>query len=104
MLKSVLRFFGRPDAAAEPVGDWLLNDWFNAFLDDPSPANFHKLRKLVLNDKAYRASSTAVDDVVMLIEGLRFLAARERLREITPAWLLSPRVHRLAADRDLERL
>lgn len=98
MLKSVLRLFGKPNAKGEMVGDWLLTEWFNAFLDDPSPKNFHKVRKLVLNDKAYRASSTELDDAVMLIESGQRVAAQERLRAMHPGWLLSPRAHQLAAE------
>jgi hypothetical protein len=97
MLRTVLRLFAKPRAQDEPVGDWLLTDRFHAYLADSSPDNYRKLRELVTHDKAYHAASTGLEDVGMLVEYGRFSDARERLRAMTPGWLLSPKAHALAA-------
>lgn len=110
MFKSIFGLFGKTAPADEMVGDWLLDDRFQAFLAEPTPANYLKLRRLVLDDKAYRASSSGFVDVQLLIDHGRLIDARARLRAMNPARLLSPRVHQLAAevahslnDRDDER-
>jgi hypothetical protein len=97
MLKKLFTFFGRSPAPDEVFGDWLLTDRFQAFLDEPGPANYLKVRALVLADKAYRATSSELEDVELLLDYGRFADARERVRQMMPNWLLSPRAHQLAA-------
>jgi hypothetical protein len=86
-----------PSDPPEMVGDWLLNDRFGEFLEEPEPVRYGKLRKLVMADKAYNAGSSALETVEVLLDHGRYAEARRRVRQMMPDWLLSPRAHRLAA-------
>jgi hypothetical protein len=79
------------------VGDWLLNDRFQAFLDEPTLEHYLRLRKMVLEDRAYRAAATGFDDAVFLISQGRSAEAWNWLRGLGVSWLLSPKAHQLAA-------
>lgn len=97
MFKSIFGFFGRTVTSDEMIGDWLLNDRFQTFLDDPTLENYLKLRTLVLDDRTYSASAAEYNDVKMLMECGRFNDARVWLRRLGPGRLLSPKAHELAA-------
>jgi hypothetical protein len=98
MFKSLARLFAKPVPPPEMVGDWLLNDRFHSFIEEPTPDNYLRLRKLVLQDRSYRASATGFDDATLLIAQGRHTEAWTWLKGAVTSWLLSPKVHQLAAE------
>jgi hypothetical protein len=71
-------------------------DEFSDFLADPTGATFLRLRERLLDSPGYDFHSGALDELEELINGGQYDAVPDKISELMPGWLLSPRVHQLA--------
>src|SRR5262245_6100057 len=73
---------------ADPLSD---------FFENPSGETFVRLRNDVLADPSYDFNSTDLDELTDLLAAEEYDAVPDALPGLMPGWLLSPRVHLLAA-------
>ena len=71
-------------------------DEFADFPADPSGEKFLRLRDLVVAAPDYDFYSTGLDELADLVEEGIHDAVPDKLSELMPGWLLSPRAHLLA--------
>jgi hypothetical protein len=81
----------------------IMRDHYQAFLERPTAANYRRVRAAILSLPEFDASPLALHELDRLFRRKRLDAARQRVEELLPTWLLSPRFHFLAA-RLAERL
>lgn len=72
-------------------------DPFADFLDNPSGDTFLELRALVIAQPEYDFHSASLAELEDLVATGQFEAVPEKLPELMPNWLLSPRLHRLVS-------
>ena len=72
-------------------------DELSDFLTNPSGENFLQLRSLIAGSPAYLFVSDDDNRPAELVEAERYGEATDLFPDLMPNWLLSPRVHRLAA-------
>jgi hypothetical protein len=74
-----------------------MSDAFSDFLDAPTPASFLRLRAEIVAQPEYDFAADRLGELTALIETGAFGAVPDKLTELMPGWLLSPRVHAIAA-------
>ena len=67
------------------------------YLEDPSPDGFLRLRQAAITSPDYAPYSNDLDTALDLIDGKKWVEAREYLYKRMGNWLLSPRVHGMLA-------
>jgi hypothetical protein len=70
---------------------------YQAFLEEPTAANYRRVRGLVLAEPQFQPTTLSLHQVASLLERRRYEEARLRLEAMAADWLLSPRFHQLAA-------
>jgi hypothetical protein len=72
-------------------------DAFADFLDSPSGPGFLRLREAMLATPGHDFASDALTGLSDLVDQGAYEAVPDKLAELMPDWLLSPRAHLLAA-------
>jgi len=72
-------------------------DAFTGFLAAPSVTSFLRLRDEVLAQPEFEFASDRLEEVLELVEAGQFAAVADKVAELMPDWLLSPRLHLIAA-------
>jgi hypothetical protein len=70
---------------------------YQAFLEEPTPANYRRVRGLVLALPEFQPTTLSLHEVSSLLERRRYAEAQSRLEAMAADWLLSPRYHQLSA-------
>ncbi len=74
-----------------------MSDAFSGFLEAPTSASFLRLRNEIVAQPDYDFAADRLGELTALIDAGAFSAVPDKLTELMPGWLLSPRVHALAA-------
>ncbi len=73
-------------------------DEISDFLAEPNGENLLRLRAVIEASGAYDAGSDGDERLAGMIDQRAYHEAQDLVDDLMPGWLLSPRVHRLAAE------
>lgn len=74
-----------------------MSDTFSDFLAAPSAATFLTLREQLVALPDYEFASDRLEELADLVDAGQFAEVADKLSELMPEWLLSPRAHLFAA-------
>jgi hypothetical protein len=73
-------------------------DEISDFLAEPNGENFLRVRAMIEASSTYGAGSDGDERLAAMVEQGDYVEAQDFVGDLMPDWLLSPRVHRLAAE------
>src|SRR5262249_42492683 len=86
-----------PSLKRSPHREADMPDAFSDFLASPSGETFLRLREVVAAEPDYDFYSNDLDGLSGLLTSEDFAGLAARIPELMPGWLLSPRLHQMAA-------
>jgi len=87
----------KPKDEAKPANAGQLDRDFEAFVKEPTKANYLRVHRAVTTAETYQPYSMDLEDVDKLVEDGKFEEARSRLKKAMPGLILCPKAHALAS-------